>query len=116
VHFDAEQASHSGGGGLAVAGWPASLSAQGGKIDLVFAGNELCGQCKIWRAQSEPGFKSSPAFKKLTYHVVHPANATLMLKEENWPAGIRWILTDFQMSDEGAQRGGITPRFILAQN
>ena len=28
----------------------------------------------------------------------------------------RWILTDFQMSDEGAQRGNVTPRFILAQD
>jgi hypothetical protein len=28
-----------------------------------------------------------------------------MLQEESWPADIRWILTDFQMSDEGAQRG-----------
>jgi hypothetical protein len=36
--------------------------------------------------------------------------------EENWPADARWILTDFQMSDEGAQRGYWTPRFILAQD
>jgi hypothetical protein len=26
------------------------------------------------------------------------------------------VLTDFQMSDEGAQRGNVTPRFILAQD
>ena len=39
-----------------------------------------------------------------------------MLQEDSWPADIRWILTDFQMSDEGAQRGYWTPRFILAQD
>lgn len=39
-----------------------------------------------------------------------------MLKEESWPADIRWLLTDFQMSDEGAQRAYWTPRFILAQD
>jgi hypothetical protein len=26
------------------------------------------------------------------------------------------VLTDFEMSDEGAQRGYVTPRFILAQD
>jgi hypothetical protein len=39
-----------------------------------------------------------------------------MLQEDSWPADVRWILTDFLMSDEGAQRGYWTPRFILAQN
>ncbi len=48
--------------------------------------------------------------------MVHPANAELILKEENWPADARWVLTDFMMSEEGAQRGYVTPRFILAQD
>ncbi len=47
---------------------------------------------------------------------MHPANGTLILKEESWPADARWILTEFQMSDEGAQRGNRTLRFILAQD
>jgi len=47
---------------------------------------------------------------------VHPATPDLMLLEESWPADVRWILTDFQMSDEGAQRGYWTPRFFLAQD
>lgn len=47
---------------------------------------------------------------------MHPANADLILQEEFWPADARWILTDFLMSDEGAQRGNWTPRFILARN
>lgn len=58
----------------------------------------------------------SEAFKKIDYRVVHPANGDLILKEEFWPADARWILTDFLMSDEGAQRGTVTPRFILANN
>ncbi len=48
--------------------------------------------------------------------MVHPADGSLILKEAHWPADARWILTEFQMSDEGAQRGNATPRFILAQN
>lgn len=45
---------------------------------------------------------------------MYPANGSLMLKEDSWPAEARWVLTEFQMSDEGAQRGSATPRFILA--
>ncbi len=48
--------------------------------------------------------------------MVHPANGDLILKEESWPADVRYILTDFLMSDEGAQRGNWTPRFILVQD
>lgn len=47
---------------------------------------------------------------------MHPADGSLILKEESWPPESRWILTEFLMSDEGAQRGNYTPRFILAQN
>ena len=47
---------------------------------------------------------------------MHPADGSLILKEESWPPEARWILTEFLMSDEGAQRGNYTPRFILAQN
>jgi hypothetical protein len=48
--------------------------------------------------------------------VVHPPDAPFILKEEHWPADARWVLTEFLMSDEGAQRGNRTPRFILGQN
>ena len=48
--------------------------------------------------------------------MVHPANGSLILKEEYWPPEARWILVEFLMSDEGAQRGNYTPRFIIAQN
>jgi hypothetical protein len=58
----------------------------------------------------------SEAFTKIDYRIVHPANGDLILKEEFWPADARWILTEFQMSEEGAQRGNRTPRFILTQD
>jgi hypothetical protein len=58
----------------------------------------------------------SAAFEKLDYRIVHPANGDLILKEQFWPADTRWVLTDFLMSDEGAQRGNHTPRFILAED
>jgi len=58
----------------------------------------------------------SEAISKIDYRIVHPADGTLILKEEHWPADARWVLTEFLMSDEGAQRGNATPRFILAQD
>ena len=48
--------------------------------------------------------------------MVHPANQTLVLKEENWPADSRWVRTAFLDSDEGKSRPDATPRFILAQD
>jgi hypothetical protein len=56
----------------------------------------------------------SKIFKKLEYFVVHTANGSLILNEEYWPKSAIWILTEFLMSDEGAQRGQVTPRFIVA--
>lgn len=47
---------------------------------------------------------------------MHPANGSLILKEEHWPKEAHWMLLDFLMSDEGAQRGNITPRFIIGQD
>jgi len=58
----------------------------------------------------------SEAISKIDYRIVHPADGTLILKEEHWPTDSRWVLTEFLMSDEGAQRGNSTPRFILAQD
>jgi hypothetical protein len=46
---------------------------------------------------------------------VYSADGSLIFKEAFWPADSRWVLTEFQMSEEGAQRGNATPRFILAQ-
>ena len=58
----------------------------------------------------------SDAAQKLDYRVVHPANQTLVLKEEEWPADSRWVRTAFLDSDEGKANGSKTPRFILFQD
>jgi hypothetical protein len=58
----------------------------------------------------------SEAISKIDYRVVHPSDLPFILKEEHWPADARWVLTEFLMSEEGAQRGNRTPRFILTQN
>jgi hypothetical protein len=58
----------------------------------------------------------SDACKKLDYRIVHPADLTGILKEENWPADARWVRTAFLASDEGTARPEATPRFILAQD
>ena len=58
----------------------------------------------------------SAAAQKLDYRVVHPANNTLILKPESWPADALWVRTAFLGSDEGMARPDATPRFILAQN
>lgn len=57
----------------------------------------------------------SAVFKKLDYRVVHTASASTILQEQNWPEDSRWVLTEFLMSDEGAQRPNLTPRFILGR-
>ena len=48
--------------------------------------------------------------------MVHPANLSLVLKEEYWPADSRWVLPVFLASDEGQAKPDATPRFILAQD
>jgi hypothetical protein len=48
--------------------------------------------------------------------VVHPANQSLVLREENWPDDAKWVRTAFLDSEEGKARPDVTPRFILAQN
>ncbi len=58
----------------------------------------------------------SAAYQKIDYRIVHPADLPYIMKEEYWPADARWMLTEFLMSDEGAQRANWTPRFILGQD
>ena len=58
----------------------------------------------------------SAAYKKLDYRIVHPANQSLVLKEEYWPVDAQWILPAFLISDEGRTQPDTTPRFILAQD
>jgi len=48
--------------------------------------------------------------------VVHPADKPLILKDEAWPAEIRWVRAAFLDSDEGKARPDATPRFILAKD
>jgi hypothetical protein len=59
---------------------------------------------------------ASEACKKLDYRVVHPADKSLVLNEESWPADAKWVKTAFLASDEGQARPDATPRFILAQD
>ena len=48
--------------------------------------------------------------------MVHPANQSLVLKDEYWPSDSKWVLAAFLASDEGKARPDATPRFILAQD
>jgi hypothetical protein len=57
-----------------------------------------------------------PRSLALDYRIVHPADQTLVLKQEYWPANAKWILPAFLMSDEGKAMPDVTPRFILAQD
>lgn len=47
---------------------------------------------------------------------MHPADQSLVLKDEYWPADSKWVLAAFLASDEGKARPDATPRFILAQD
>jgi hypothetical protein len=48
--------------------------------------------------------------------VVHPADLSLILKDESWPKDSLWVRTAFLASDEGKARPEATPSFILAQD
>jgi hypothetical protein len=50
------------------------------------------------------------------YRVVYPADQTLVMTEEHWPADARPVLPIFLASDEGKARPNATPRFILVQD
>jgi hypothetical protein len=43
--------------------------------------------------------------------VIYPADSALLLKQKAWP-----LLDTFLASEDGVQRGRVTPRFFLAQN
>jgi hypothetical protein len=59
---------------------------------------------------------ASEACAKLDYRVVHPADKSLVMNEESWPADARWVMTAFLASEEGQARPDATPRFIMAQD
>ena len=59
---------------------------------------------------------ASEACKKLDYRIVHPANQSLVMNEEEWPADARWVRDVFLASGEGKENPDKTPRFILAEN
>ena len=58
----------------------------------------------------------SDVAKKLDYRVVYPANQSLVMHDEFWPADAKWVMAAFLASDEGKWRPQATPRFILAQD
>jgi hypothetical protein len=110
-------------GGLAMAGAPfvariaqAQAQAPAGRPMLVFMGYETSEECKTWRSKWEPIFVGTPAYKKMDYRAIYPATVSLLLKQESWPADIRWVLDTFLASEDGAQRGTVVPRFLLVQN
>ena len=79
-------------------------------------GDPASEECKTWCSQWEPLFAGTPAYKKVDYRMVYPASNALLLKQESWPADIRWILDTFLASEDGVKRGTVVPRFILAQS
>ena len=83
---------------------------------VVLLGDQASQECKTWRAQWEPLFVGSDGYKKLDYRVVYPAENSQLLMRESWPPHLRWILDTFLASEDGVQRGRVTPRFFLVQN
>ena len=102
-------------GGLVLAS-ASIVRAQAGRPMVVLLGDQASLDCKTWRAQWEPLFAKSDAYKKVDFRAVYPADSALLLKQESWPADLRWILDTFLASEDGVQRGKVTPRFFLAQN
>ena len=48
--------------------------------------------------------------------MIYPADKPFVLKDEAWPADLRWVREAFLATDEGKSRPDATPRFILAQD
>jgi hypothetical protein len=98
--------------------WAASAGAraQSARPMVVFLGDQASAECKAWRSQWEPLFVASDGYKKLDYRVVCPADSLLLLRQDSWPPHLRWILDTFLASEDGVQRGKVTPRFFLVQN
>jgi hypothetical protein len=90
--------------------------AQAGRPMVVLLGDQASQECKTWRAQWEPLFVASDAYKKVDFRAIYPTDSALLLKQETWPADLRWILDTFLASEDGVQRGKLTPRFFLVQN
>ena len=111
-------------GGLAMAAAPSMAQTQApppapaktSRPMLVFMGHAGSEECKTWRSTWEPIFVGTPAYKKMDYRAIYPANASLLLKQDSWPADTRWVLDTFLASEDGAQRGNVVPRFLLIQN
>jgi hypothetical protein len=82
---------------------------------VVLLGDQVSQECKTWRAQWEPLFVKSDGYKKLGFRAIYPADSSLLLKQEAWPADLRWILDTFLASPDGMQRGTVTRRFFLVQ-
>ncbi len=96
----------------------ASLGARAQSVRpmVVFLGDQASAECKTWRSQWEPLFVASDGYKKLDYRVVYPADSSLLLRQDTWPPHLRWVLDTFLASEDGVQRGKVTPRFFLVQN
>jgi hypothetical protein len=103
------------GGGLVLA-TTGIARAQTSRPLVVLLGDQASQECKTWRAQWEPLFVASDAYKKADFRAIYPADGALLLKQETWPADLRWVLDTFLASPDGTQRGTVTPRFFLVQN
>jgi hypothetical protein len=102
-------------GGFALAA-SSSVRAQSSRPMVVFLGDQASAECKTWRTQWEPLFTASDGYKKLDYRVVYPADSAQLLMRDSWPPHLRWILDTFLASEDGVQRGKVTPRFFLVQS
>jgi hypothetical protein len=102
-------------GGLVLAADPAAR-AQGARPLVVLLGDQTSAECNTWRSQWEPLFVASAGYKKLDYRAVYAADSSRLLMQESWPPHLHWVLDTFLASQDGMQRGKVTPRFFLVQN
>jgi len=102
-------------GGIALAAG-SGARAQTARPMVVFLGDQTSVECRTWRSQWEPLFVQSDGYKKLDYRAIYPADSALLLKPETWPTDLRWALDTFLASEDGTQRGKVTPRFFLVQS
>ena len=68
-------------------------------ITLIYVGAEDCAPCRVWQNGDGLAFRQSAEFARIAYVEVKSAHLHDILKDENWPAEIRFYRSLLKRSD-----------------
>lgn len=73
--------------------------ARAADITLIYVGAEDCAPCRVWQNGDGAAFRRSADFTRIAYVEVKSPHLHDVLKDENWPAGIRSYRSLLKRSD-----------------